>query len=452
MANNYLGSFATGTIAQGIQIGSALALLPIIGVYLSSDEIGVWYLLLTFQSLILLVDSGSSQGFIRFYSLARSGASRFSEDGFDISDVSGSNIDLLSRLLRLNRSLHRLLALLSLLFGLPLIWGIVLGGYSNDIDSTTIGLGVVLFGFGSAVYLSASWMSAYLFSVQLQSIFFRFLILYRLLFLTIAAALLLLEQGVFGLGVANLLSALVSVLYLRSRFRSAEPDGTSSVVSDWGLFLDIWKVWAKNVVVALGGFLGNRGILIIVAATYGLSDAGMFGISMQLFFAVLAVAQLVFQIAAPRMSELRVQNGLAELRRYVTRLTIYFLLLFTAGLVIVIVVVPPLLVIIDSNIQLLGLGSLLLMGLIYALEGNHSNYALAISTENKIPYFIPSIVTAILIVIGTTIVSYFGLPIVWVLVVQGLIHLLYNNWKWPWMFYSSTRAIPRAPDRESTHS
>lgn len=443
MANNYLGSFATGTIAQGIQIGSALALLPIIGVYLSPDEIGVWYLLLTFQSLILLVDSGSSQGFVRFYSLARSGASRFTEDGFDISDASGSNIDLLSRLLRLNRSLHRLLAFLFLLLSLPLIWGIVLGGYSNDIESTTIGFGVALFGFGSAVYLSASWMSAFLFSMQLQSIFFRFLILYRLLFLTIAAALLLLEQGVFGLGFANLLSALVSVLYLRSRFRSAEPDGTSSVASDWGLFRDIWKVWAKNVVVALGGFLGNRGVLIIVAATYGLSDAGMFGISMQLFFAVLAVSQLVFQISAPRMSELRVRNKLAELRSYVTRLSIYFMLLFTAGAVTVILVVPPILSRFDSNIQLLALGPLIFMALVYALEGNHSNYALAISTENKIPYFIPSIITATAIVIGTAVVSYSGLPIAWVLVVQGVAHLLYNNWKWPVMFYGYTRSTSR---------
>lgn len=106
IANRYLGGFATGAIAQGVQIATALALLPFIGVYLSPDEIGVWYLLLTFQNLALLIDSGSSQGFVRFYSLARSGASKLTGCGFVASKEGGMNASLVSNLLVLNCYWH----------------------------------------------------------------------------------------------------------------------------------------------------------------------------------------------------------------------------------------------------------------------------------------------------------------------------------------------------------
>lgn len=440
MANNYLGSFATGTIAQGIQIGSSLALLPIIGIYLSPEEIGIWYILLTFQSLTLLIDSGSLQGFIRFYSLARSGASGFTSDGFEISDDISVGGNLESKVLAINRFVHLLIAVFFLFLGLPLIWLLIAWDLSNDTNLVTLVFGCFVFGIGSVVYLSASWMSAFLFSLELQSVFFRFLILYRLIFFVVAAAMLFLDFGVLGLGVANLLSVIVAIAYLRSRFRKVAHHDLFSGTCDMALVSDLWKVWAKNVVAALSGFLGNRGVLIVVASAYGLSTAGMFGISMQLFFAVLAVSQLVFQISVPRMSKLRVEKRLVALRGFVTRLAFCFLILFTAGAAAVIFLIPFLLELVDSNIQFLAFGPLLLMGFIYGLEGNHSNFALAISTENRIPYFFPSIITAIVILLGTIIVSFNGLPIIWVLVVQGGAHLLYNNWKWPSMFYGSIRA------------
>jgi O-antigen/teichoic acid export membrane protein len=443
MANNYLGSFAIGSIAQSIQIGSALALLPFIGIYLSPEDIGVWYLLLTFHSMLLLIDSGSSQGFIRFYALAKSGVSKFTDSGFDVSSDTCPNARLLASLLVLNRYGHRLLAVLFLFVGVPLIWLIVAREYSNDFELWVTVFGGVLFTLGSALYLASSWMASYLFSSEKQSDFFRFLIVYRVLFLIVSVLMLVLDFGVLGLGFANLLTVLVAVSYLRKKFLLAAQNDLSTGVFDRTLVSDIWIVWAKNVAVAIGGFLGNRGVLLIVAAGYGLSTVGRFGISMQLFFAVLAISQLVFQVAAPRMSQLRATNCLKKLRSLVTRLTVYFVVLYGVGALVVILVVPRLLEYFNGNIQLLAVGPLLVMAMIYALEGNHSNFALALSTENKIPYFFPSIVTAAVIVIGTGIVTYLEAPLLWVLLVQGLTHLLYNNWKWPLMFYSSTRASSR---------
>lgn len=452
IANRYLGGFATGAIAQGVQIATALALLPFIGVYLSPDEIGVWYLLLTFQNLALLIDSGSSQGFVRFYSLARSGASKLSGCGFVASKEGGMNASLVSNLLVLNRYWHVLLGFIFLVIALPLLWIIVINGLSPNADLLMLSFGCLFFGVGVAFYLSASWMAAYLFSLELQPTFFRFLIIYRILFFFISGAMLLLGLGILSLGIANLLAVIAAIYYLRTRFYSVVQYHLLLGSYNRGLVSDIWKIWGKNVLVSLGGFIGNRGVLIVVASAYGLAAAGKFGISMQLFFAVLALSQLIFQLAAPRMSILRVKNKLTDLRALVTRLMFFYIALFTVGCGFVVFLMPLLLVYIDSNIQLLAIGPLLLMALIYGLEGNHSNYALAISTENKIPYFLPSIITASIIFVGTVFVSYSGHSLIWVLAVQGGAHLLYNNWKWPWMFYSSTRAIPRAPDFESTHS
>jgi hypothetical protein len=64
-------------LAQALQIGSAIALLPFVGLYLDPAEVGAWYIFLLFQNFTILLESGSTQAFVRFYVSARESAPFF---------------------------------------------------------------------------------------------------------------------------------------------------------------------------------------------------------------------------------------------------------------------------------------------------------------------------------------------------------------------------------------
>ena len=66
------------------------------------------------------------------------------------------------------------------------------------------------------------------------------------------------------------------------------------------------------------------------------------------------------------------------------------------------------------------------------LEGNHSNFATIIATSNKVPFVTAGLAAGFLIAILTFIsLRYTSLGLTGVVLVQGLIQLAYNNWKWP---------------------
>ena len=71
-----------------------------------------------------------------------------------------------------------------------------------------------------------------------------------------------------------------------------------------------------------------------------------------------------------------------------------------------------------------------------SLELNHSECASVISTDNRVPYVVPSLVSGGVIVAMTFVVLRFTtLGLLGVVLVQGVVQAAYNNWRWPlWVF------------------
>ena len=107
-----------------------------------------------------------------------------------------------------------------------------------------------------------------------------------------------------------------------------------------------------------------------------------------------------------------------------------------AGALGIIFVAPYLLELIKSQTMLPSRLICVLYLVIVALELNHSEFASVISTENKIPYVVPSLVSGGVIVLLTFIALKFTtLGLLGVVLVQGIVQAAYNNWRWPlWVF------------------
>ncbi len=119
-------------------------------------------------------------------------------------------------------------------------------------------------------------------------------------------------------------------------------------------------------------------------------------------------------------------------------------IIMIAGAFAIVFIAPYLLELIKSSTELPSTMVCVLYLVITFLELNHSECASIISTENRIPYVVPSLVSGGLIVLFTFIVLKFtSLGLLGVVLVQGIVQASYNNWRWPlWVFKDLQMSIP----------
>ena len=68
------------------------------------------------------------------------------------------------------------------------------------------------------------------------------------------------------------------------------------------------------------------------------------------------------------------------------------------------------------------------------LEGNHSNFSTMIVIQNSVPFVGVSLITGGFIVLGSFLtLQYTNYGILGLILVQGIVQLSYNNWKWPYV-------------------
>lgn len=74
-------------IGYGVSLGVNLFLLPIVLFFLSSEELGLWYVFLSISTFINLVDFGFSPQLARFVTYAYTGAGVLQKEGVDRKSV-----------------------------------------------------------------------------------------------------------------------------------------------------------------------------------------------------------------------------------------------------------------------------------------------------------------------------------------------------------------------------
>ena len=111
-------------------------------------------------------------------------------------------------------------------------------------------------------------------------------------------------------------------------------------------------------------------------------------------------------------------------------------IIMVAGALGIIFVAPYLLELIKSQTMLPSRLICVIYLVVVALELNHSECASVISTDNRVPYVVPSLVSGGVIVAMTFVVLRFTtLGLLGVVLVQGIVQAAYNNWRWPlWVF------------------
>lgn len=428
-----------GIVAQILQYGAALLLLPFIVVHLSAAEVGIWYIFVTVQGLATLADFGFLPTFSRAIATGYAGAPELQREGLAKASDGAPNLVLVKSIVAAARQLYLGLSLVVAL----LLATVGLAYVTNLAEHASLDLGQariawLLFATGTAANLYFLWIDPLLIGAGRVPQTYIITIISRGGFALLAIAVLLAGGGLVAIGVVNLASVVIARLIAIAMIRPVLAP-LATVASERGHRRDVlralWPNASRMGLVAIGAFAINRANLLVLSSFVGLAGSASYALSVQILGALGAVAQLPTQVALPQIVAARVRGDRSAFRRLFLSRQAFLLGVFVCGALGVALVGQPLLRLIGSNVQLLSPPLFLLLSVVLLLELNHSNCANVITTGNRVPFVWPALLSGAAVVGLSSLVASWGWSVIGIILVQGAVQLAYNNWRWPLMLW-----------------
>jgi len=418
-------------------IGAGVLLLPFILHKMPQETVGIWNIFQTITALVLLLDFGFRPTFARNISYIFSGVKKLQKDGVAHTDAEASvDYGLLKGTLAAMQRFYRWIGLVVFAVlvtaGTAYFW-YILQKYSGDrqdaliawllliaincynlytfyYDALLLGKGYVTRGqqinmFGQAVYIGLAIGLIYaglgltaIVGSQLISTVIRRVLTYRVFF----------------------------TRDLKAHLKDVTPQEPKAILRT------ITPNAIKIGMTQAGGFLVNKSAILIGSAFLTLEEVACYGITLQVMDILARCGTVFYQSYLPKLAQSRAENDLIGLKRYYLLCIGSLLLIYVVGGVMWIFFGNWALQLIGSQTYFVPTSMLIAMLFISLLEHNHAQSAGFIMADNKIPFFIPSLVSGA----ATVLLLWLFLgPLQWgiwgLILAPGLAQLAYQNWKWP---------------------
>lgn len=418
-------------------IGAGVILLPFILHKMPQETVGIWNIFQTITALVLLLDFGFRPTFARNISYIFSGVKTLQKDGVS-QTTSDAAVDygLLKGTLIAMRRFYRWIALV--VFGLLATVGtayfyFILKKYNGDHQDALIAwillIAINCYNLYTMYYDSLLTGKGYVKRNQ------QINMLGQAVYISIAIGLIYAGLGLTAIVASQLVSTIIRrVLTYRVFFTKElkiqlqEVEGNDSK--------QILKTITPNAIkigmTQFGGIVINKSSILLGSAFLSLEEVACYGITLQVMDILARCATVFYQSYMPKLAQCRAEKDLSQLKHYYIRCTISMWVVFLVGGLALVFMGNWALSIIKSQTYFLPTAMLCTMLFISALEHNHAISAGFIMADNKIPFFIPSLVSAAATVLLLWI---FLSPLhmgVWGLILApGVAQLAYQNWKWP---------------------
>lgn len=425
--------------AHAFSIASGILLLPLILHKLSPNEIGMNYLMLTVGSMVSLFDFGFAPQFGRNITYIFSGAQNLRKEGIDIIEGEKKQINyrLLATMIHTAKFVYRKLALFVLVLMLTVgsfyIYKVT-SGFTNVHNAF-----IIWFVYSVSIFFNIyyTYYNSLLTGKGLITEAKKAMVYTKLAYIIMAIIFLVSGIGLLGVALANLLAPFVeryiSYHYFYSKKIQTEINSFEITKKEKiELFEIIWYNAKKLGFVFIGLYAITKFSMFIAGLYLPLTVVASYGLMMQFVGIIYGISMTLFGIYNPRLSSLRVEgNKVMLLKDFAFSMGAYYLLFFILGGVLVLFG-PWILSFIKANTVLPVRGIVIIYLIIMLLEGNHSCFTTLFVIGNKVPFMWIYLLTGSLIALGSYIsLVYTGLGILGLVLVQGIVQLAYNNWKWP---------------------
>lgn len=439
---------AWGLIATVFMIGAGVILMPFILHKMPAETVGIWNVFLTITSLVALLDFGFQPSFARNISYIFSGARHLQKEGVEVlGDHHEVDYGLLKTTIRAMRVFYRRMSLTVLILlgtaGTAYIY-VLLNKYTGDKTDVAVAwlllTGINCYNLYTMYYEALLTGKGYIKRMQQINILGQSCY--------VLSGIVLIYSG-FGL-TAIVSSQLISVvirrcLYkrvfftkqMREKLDGAEEHDMRPILR--AIVPNATKMGLTN----LGGFVITRSSILIGSALLPLTEMAMYGLTFQVIDILARCSSVVYVSYIPKLAQYRVQGDKNALKRLFLQSEIFMVVTFIAGGTALLFLGDWALDLIKSDTKFLPFDMTSVMIAVYLLERCHIIASGFILSDNKIPFFIPSLISAgatlilLIIFLHCTSLGLWGL-----ILAPAIAQLAYQNWKWPSMVVKELYSNP----------
>lgn len=425
-------------IAQIVNYGSGIFILPLILNRLSAEEVGMNYLMQSVVFLIALISAEFSRQLGRNITYVLSGAKSIKKEGVT-DDVEEGAVDyhLLKVILSTTKAIYRVIAfaVLALMLTAGTVYMyIATDGFCNVQNSFVIW---VLFSFSTFTNLYLTFYNSFLAGAAMVMEYNIVTIISRSVYIIVTILLLFCGYGLMSIVIGQIVSPFLGYIYAHKKFFTpvlkqnlANLKARKCEIKE--TFATIWFTTKKNIVDCLGLYLTNQSGTLLLGSFLSLVDVASYGLMLQLFQVLASLSRGVFSSYLPMFFKHRLTKELELFIKDFSFSMFVFWVTYLIGGLVIIYLAPPALGVIRSNADLPIRFILYIYMLNGVLEINHELCSNAIVAKNEVPFMRASLLGGI----GVFLINYITLKFTcWgmfgVVVGQLIVQSSYNHWKWP---------------------
>jgi len=433
-------------LATIFMIGAGVLLFPFILNKMSSETVGIWNVFQTITLLVMILDFGFRPSFARNVSYILSGAKHLYKEGVEAVDVTNQNMEidysLLKGALSAMKRFYRWLAIGAFVVLVTVgtaYFVSILDKYNGDRQDAIIAW--ILLIIINCYNLYTLYYDALLLGKGYVKRSQQIIILGQSIYLVVSISLIYCGLGLTAIVAAQLLSTLIRRILMYRVFFTPQMQlllNDCPEQNPKAILSAITPNAIKVGLTQLGGFCVNKSAVLIGSAFLSLEEVACYGITMQVMDVLGRCATVYYQSITPKLAQYRTESNWMALKQTYIYNVFAIIATFMVGGIMWIYLGDWALHLIHSNTPFVPTTMLIIMLVCALLEQNHATAAGFIMADNRIPFFIPSLVsgaaTITLMLIAFHLPStifHFPSPI-WILILSpGLAQLAYQNWKWP---------------------
>ncbi len=426
-------------------VGAGVILLPFILSKMPSETVAIWNIFQAIYALSTLLDFGFRPSFTRNLSFIFSGVSHFNVNGVEEVHSRDINYVLLKDTLLAMKIFYRWAAVVIFILLVTVgTWYFtkLMGKYSGDKSDALVAwillCAINCYNIYTLYYDSLLTGKGYITELQ------KITILGQLIYIAIAIVLIYAGIGLSAIVLSQALSVIIKrILSYRVFFNHEMRNHLNKVSSDSPY--DVLKTIAPNAIkvglTSIGSYIINRAAIFIGSIYLSLEVMAQYSISLQILDIMARCGTMMFVTFSPKIAQWRAERNIAEIRRLYIYSVVSLFAIYLVGGILLTAVGNNLLDIIHSQTKLLPAELFALMIFINYLEQNHGIAAGFIQAGNRVPFYIPSLVSGF----ATIIVLWFlldqlNMETLGLIIAPGIVQACYQNWKWPLVVIQEIRS------------
>lgn len=418
-------------------IGAGVLLLPFILHKMPQETVGIWNIFQAITFLVLLLDFGFRPTFARNISYIFSGVKTLQKEGVAHAESDAAvDYGLLKGTLVAMQRFYRWIAIgvFALLASAGTVYFYyILQKYSGDRQDAMIAwlllIAINCYNLYTLYYDALLTGKGYVKRSQ------QINILGQTVYVGLAIGLIYAGYGLTAIVASQLISTVIRRVLtyrvfftqeLKAHLREVAPREPKEILQA------ITPNAVKIGLTQLGGFMVNKAAMLIAPLFVSLEMVACYGITVQVMDILARCATVFYQSYLPKLAQSRAENDIAQLQRSYLLCTGSLLAIYLVGGAMWLLLGEWALNLIGSQTHFVPALMLGVMLLISLLEHNHAVSAGFIMADNKIPFFIPSLMSgAATILLLWLLLSPLQMGIWGLILAPGIAQLAYQNWKWP---------------------